>query len=423
MSSSFFIKPGSNASLMRVRWALWARLPFCRIATLLCCLAVFLAGQAFADSDHHHEEARHHGPASSAYEAPLPVELSTSPDLCAYAPCKSVFPEADRFSMRKGRPAYVEAYEDEDGKQELLGYVFLSTDIVDIPAYSGKPVVTLIGMDTGGKIVGLRILKHSEPILLVGIPEGELTKFIKQFLGKHAWDKVEIGKARSEGGYIGIDAISGATVTVISENQVVMRSALEVAKQVGIIKPKPRPQAVFNAGTGKKSWDALVEEGSVQRLTVTPDDVGIAGNGQPYLDAWFGYLNAPDIGRSVLGDRVYEHLMKDLKPNEHAIFIIANGSASFKGSGFVRGGIYDRVQVSQDMDTFTFRDTDYLNLYSIEAKGAPAYNESAIFIIRSPSFSAAYPWSLVFLGNRIDKQTGHKSFANFDREYWTPAYM
>lgn len=394
------------------------------VALLLLGAALLLSGQAIADDAAHDGKPGHHDTQSGgSYEAPLPVELTTSPDLCAYAPCKSVFPEADHFSERKGRPSYVEAYEDEGGTRKLLGYVFLSTDIVDIPAYSGKPVVTLIGMDIKGEIKGLRILKHSEPILLVGIPESELTKFIRQFIGKHASDKVEIGKARTEGGYIGIDAISGATVTVIAQNQVVMRSALEVAKQVGIIKSKPRPQARFNAGNEKKDWGALVKEGSIERLTVSPDDVGIEGSGQPYLDAYFGYLNAPEIGRSILGDRNYERLMSDLKPDEHAIFIVANGSASFKGSGFVRGGIYDRVQVSQDMDTFTFRDTDYLNLYNIEAEGAPAYNESAIFIIRSPSFSAAYPWSLVFLGNRTDKQTGHKTFANFDHEYWTPEHM
>ncbi|MFM2440510.1 MAG: hypothetical protein RLZZ349_237, partial [Pseudomonadota bacterium] len=133
-----------------------------------------------------HATATHSG----SYEAPLPVELSTDPDLCAYVPCSDVFPNADYFSTRKGRPAYVEAYrskkvEDkenghhtQDENRVLLGYVFLSTDIVDIPAYSGKPVVTLMGMDVSGKIVGVKVLKHSEPILLVGIPERELTKFI-----------------------------------------------------------------------------------------------------------------------------------------------------------------------------------------------------------------------------------------------------
>ncbi|MEO8418770.1 MAG: 4Fe-4S binding protein [Methylophilaceae bacterium] len=373
-----------------------------------------------ADIDKDHPEREHHAEEghTGSYEAPLPVQLSTDPDLCAYVPCRDVFPGADRFSPRKGRPAYVEAYHDEHGQQKLLGYVFLSTDIVDIPAYSGKPVVTLIGMDITGKIAGVKVLKHSEPILLVGIPEGELTKFIKQFVGKHAWDKVEIGKARAEGGYIGIDAISGATVTVISENQVVMRSAYEIAKQVGIIKAVPRPQARFTKVSENLSWDKLISEGSIQHLAVTPADVGLDDTGQPYIDLYFGYLNAPGVGRSILGERNYAGLMADLKPDEHAIFIVANGTASFKGSGFVRGGIYDRIQVSQDMDTFTFRDTDYRNLYNIQAAGAPEFRESGIFIIRSPSFSAAYPWSLVFLGNKVDKQTGAKTFANFDREYW-----
>lgn len=395
------------------------------VAWYFICTLSFVATfstAALADSDKEinrsepylHTEESHPG----SYEAPLPVQLATDPDLCAYVPCHDIFPNADHFSVRKGRPAYAEAYHDEHGQRELLGYVFLSTDIVDIPAYSGKPVVTLIGMDVAGKIVGVEVLKHSEPILLVGIPESELTKFIHQFVGKHAWDKVEIGKARAEGGYIGIDAISGATVTVISENQVVMRSAYEIAKQVGIIKAVPRPQAKFTSISEQRSWDELLEEGSVQHLKVSPADVGLDNTGQPYIDLYFGYLNAPVIGRSILGERNYEGLMAELKPNEHAIFIVANGTASFKGSGFVRGGIYDRVQVSQDMDSFTFRDTDYRNLYNIRATGAPEFNESAIFIIRSTSFSAAYPWSLVFLGNKVDKQTGAKTFANFDREYW-----
>jgi NosR/NirI family nitrous oxide reductase transcriptional regulator len=136
---------------------------------------------------------------------------------------------------------------------------------------------------------------------------------------------------------------------------------------------------------------------------------------------YFGYLNAPAVGKSVLGEYGYNSLMARLKPGEHAIFIISNGMESFKGSGFVRGGIYDRVQVAQDMDTFTFRDLDYLNLYGVEAKNAPAYREAGIFIIRSGSFSGAYPWNLVFLANKIDRQTGERTFTSFDKEYWLPA--
>src|SRR5574340_1464563 len=282
--------------------------------------------------------------AAASYEAPLPVQLSTDPDLCAYVPCKDVMPGADSFSHRMGKPAYVEAYQKRNGDHEeekdkgdnkdrngekgargegdhgekgprgqrdhgekgsrgkgdhgerngrkLIGYVFLSTDIVDIPAYSGKPVVTLIGMDTKGIITGVRVLRHSEPILLLGIPESELTRFIEQYVGRFVGSKIEVGAGRPGQGVIGLDAITGATVTVIAQNQVVLRSGLEVAKQVGIIEPTIRPQAKFTPVEGKLDWNALIEEGSVQRLKVATAAVGMARSAKPYIDIHFGYLNA-----------------------------------------------------------------------------------------------------------------------------------
>jgi NosR/NirI family nitrous oxide reductase transcriptional regulator len=219
---------------------------------------------------------------------------------------------------------------------------------------------------------------------------------------------------------IGVDAISGATVTVIAENQVILRSGYEVARQVGIIKPPRRSPPVYGDVEAPAQWSQLLEEGSVQRLAVSPADIGVADEGGPYIDMFFGYLNAPAVGGRILGDDNYRSLMAELKPDEHAIFIAATGKGSFKGSGFVRGGIYDRIQVSQEIDTFTFRDTDYRNLYGIAASGAPSYTESGIFIIRRQGFSAAYPWSLVYLANKVDAQTGTKTFATFSREYWLP---
>ena len=356
--------------------------------------------------------------AETAYEAPLPADINTTPDLCANLPCKEVAPGADSFSERKGKPTYVEAYRSEGGDKRLIGYVFLSTDIVDIPAYSGKPVITLIGMDTKGIITGTKILRHSEPILLLGIPENVLTKFVNQYLGKFVGDKIEIGKSREGEGIIGLDAITGATVTVIAQNQVVMRSGVAIARQVGILKVEPKPAIKFSAVNEKRSWEQLVKEGSVRQLTVKPEQLGFPRSPEPYIDMFYGYLNTPTVGRSILGDSGYNSLMSVLKPHENAIFIIANGTDTFKGSGFVRGGIYDRAQVGQDMDAYTFRDLDYLNLWGVKAEGAPSYKESAIFIIRDPGFSGAFPWNLVFLANKLDRETGHRDFVSFSDEYW-----
>jgi NosR/NirI family nitrous oxide reductase transcriptional regulator len=364
--------------------------------------------------------------AAGAYEAALPPDLSTAKNMCALAPCQDVFPGAKSFSERMGQPPYVQAYGDADanGKKKLLGYVMLSTDITDTPGYSGKPVITLIGMDTQGRYLGFKVLKHSEPILLLGIPESKLIQFNQQYVGKTVKDKIEVGQSRSDEDIIGVDAISGATVTVIAQNQVITYAGANVARQVGILAPVKRAPTRF-ALTGRRyDWAALVKQGSVQRLRVRPEQVGLPHSESPFIELWFGDLSHPDLARSVLGEQVAQALKERLKPTDHPIFIIRTaGVESFKGSGFVRGGIYDRVQVKQESDSFTFRDLDYLNLYGIAAAGAPAFNESGIFIIRSPAFSPAYPWKLVFLGNRVDRATGARSFTNFDAPYWLEASL
>ena len=359
---------------------------------------------------------------ANAYEAELPAGLASASDMCALLPCAEVFPGATHFSERKGQPPYVEAYDHAGADKKLLGYVMLSTDITDTPAYSGKPVVTLIGMDTQGHFVGVKVLKHSEPILLLGIPDSALLNFNAQYLGKSVADKIEVGQSRPDENVIGLDAISGATVTVIAQNQVMMASGSAVARQVGILAPTVREPARY-AETGKRlTWADMVQQGVVQRLRVQPEQVGLDKGPEPFIELWFGDLNHPDIGKSVLGENGWNNLRLQLKDGENAFFVIRTGGAeSFKGSGFVRGGIYDRVQLRQGADAFTFRDLDAMNLYGIAAQGAPSFTESAIFIVRSPAFSAAYPWKLIFLGNKTDRATGAKTFAVFDTEYWLPA--
>jgi NosR/NirI family nitrous oxide reductase transcriptional regulator len=403
---------------IRPRWQLHFFTTFC----------LFLLMQMIAPATH-----------ASIYDSELSEQVLHGPDLCAEAPCRDVMPSASTFSKRKGQPSYVEAYaevkggqaddrnpstnnhEGQDPHRRLVGYVFLSTDVVDIPAYSGKPVITLIGMDTSGVITGVRVLKHSEPILLAGIPESALLKFIGQYIGKAGDAKLEIGHSQSDNKAIGLDAISGATVTAIAENQVISRSAYEIGRQVGIFKSAPRPAAHFTKLKEPLNWVALIKEGSVRQLLVSASDVGAGDRDQPYMNLYFGYLNAPSVGTSLLGEHGYQRLMQDLKPDEHAIFVIANGQVSFKGSGFVRGGIYDRIQVRQDPVTFTFRDTDYQNLYHLQPDDTPGYRESGIFIVRSANFNPAWPWQLTFLANKHDAQTGSKTFAHFDQEYWLPA--
>ena len=148
-----------------------------------------------------------------------------------YPQARGIFPEAEAYGGFEGTPPSVPVFK--GGK--VIGYLFLTDDVLRIPAYSGKPINTLVGIDTEGRIAGLAIVHHDEPILAVGITPDRLNRYADQYAGKFVFDKVIIGAARP--GHINIDGISGATITVMVENATVMRSARAVAESRGIRNP------------------------------------------------------------------------------------------------------------------------------------------------------------------------------------------
>jgi polyferredoxin len=162
----------------------------------------------------------------------------------SYPQVKEFFPQADRFGALEGEPPAAAVYRGET----LVGYAFLTDSVLRIPGYSGKPINTLVGFDLSGRITGLRIVRHQEPILVVGIRDERLHRFTEQYRGISVFDRVTVGAERA--GYIGVDAISGATITVMVENATVMRSARKVALSRGL-EPgasagtaSPRPETV-----------------------------------------------------------------------------------------------------------------------------------------------------------------------------------
>ena len=140
------------------------------------------------------------------------------------------FPIADAVGEVEGKPLSALVYKN----KSIIGYVFYTDDVVKIPAYSGKPIRTLVGFDLEGKVVGLKIVHHEEPILVVGISEADLQTFIDQYTGKHVNDKIKIGGS-DRNGYKSIDAISGATITVMVLNATINQSMRKVAQARGIL--------------------------------------------------------------------------------------------------------------------------------------------------------------------------------------------
>jgi len=149
--------------------------------------------------------------------------------------------------------------------------------------------------------------------------------------------------------------------------------------------------------------------------TAAPDQVD-----DTFIELYTADLNPPTIGRALLGDIQYRVLMQDLKPGEQAIAVLGRGLYSYKGSGYVRGGIFDRVQLRQFGNVISFRDMDHQRLSDVFAKGMPEFNEMSVFIVRKQAgFDPGSPWSLELL---VRRQTGPVSgmFSSFELSYQLP---
>lgn len=223
-------------------------------------------------------------------------------------------------------------------------------------------------------------------------------------------------------------------------NEVIMRTAHRVGGELGLVEgvgvgKRPPKAEVIKDRFRQRSWTELTGDGSIRRMLLSRGQVDDAFVGSPaegveaaapdqrddaLIDLYAAYLDAPSIGRNLLGDRQYEWLMSELKEGEHAIAVLATGSYSFRGSGYVRGGIFDRLQIRQFGDTFNFRDLDYYRLSDVYLGDMPRLPEMAIFIIRQQySFDPGEPWSLELT---VKRQTGplDSEFAVFPLEYQLP---
>ena len=90
-----------------------------------------------------------------------------------------LLPGAEAFGERAGEPAAVPLLKD----GQKVGYGFLNSDFVNAAGYSGKPIHVMLGLDLEGRITGLVLVDHKEPIVLIGIPEKKIRDVIDGYIG------------------------------------------------------------------------------------------------------------------------------------------------------------------------------------------------------------------------------------------------
>lgn len=334
-------------------------------------------------------------------------------------------PGATRYGEPTGTPPLLPVF----AGTQLVGHVYLNTDFTGAVGYSGKPVRMLVGIDRAGTVTGLKLVEHREPIVLVGVPEQTVIDAVNKLVGTKI-PMIAAGTARAPQP----DIVSGATVTVLVMADSVVRSAVRLYREGRLggeqtgrdLTSRPRAARIIDRSRSDlRDWASLLQDGSVRRLTLTVGAVNDAfaksGNsaalanpepgepGDTFIDLYAAPASVPSIGRSLLGAAGYERLRERLKPGRQAIVVAATGPYSFKGSGYVRGGIFDRIEIEQNGVAARFRDRNHERLGDLAAAGAPRLREISLFTVPDDlELNLTEPWTLRLL---VQRATGPRAKA------------
>lgn len=325
-----------------------------------------------------------------------------------------LFAGADRYGEIVGDPPMAPVFRGRD----LVGHVYLNSDVTSAIGYSGKPIHILVGIDEAGVIRGLKMVDHQEPIVLIGIPEEKVVASLNTLIGQDL-GRVSAGAVRPPQ----VDIVSGATVTVLVMGDSVVRSAVRLirgnrlaAAQAQVMAPTETREVDLTTSE-LRDWETLIGDGSVRTLRLSVGEVSEAFReiGRPeaaerpetrdpqdqFIELYIAPVSVPTIGRSLLGEVQYERLVQRLKPGQQAIVVAGDGAYSFKGSGYVRGGIFDRIELLQDGQGIRFRDRNHTRLADLAADGAPRLREIALFVVPEDfDFDVTEPWELQLLVQR-----------------------
>ncbi len=321
---------------------------------------------------------------------------------------------------------------------ETVAWAFLTSDFVGTTGYSGKPIHVVAAIDGDAVLTGVQLVKHSEPIVLIGIPNSHMVELTEGYAG------LDLKREAATGGEgHDLDIISGATVTIMVIDDSLVRAGIKVARALGLgglssVQADGPKREIDMAQDATYDWTTLSGDGSVRRLTLDIGQINAAFEatgdqrainrpepGEPddtFIDMHMALVSVPSIGKSLLGEAEYQNLRNWLDEGEQAILVLGRGAYSFKGSGYVRGGIFDRIQLIQGDRSVRFFDRQQRRLGTVAAPDAPSFTELDIFKIPADSeFDPAEPFRLQLLAQRAVGAV-EKTFLTFDLGYKLPEH-
>jgi NosR/NirI family nitrite reductase transcriptional regulator len=291
-----------------------------------------------------------------------------------------------------------------EGPDGLVGYIGSTWELAQATGYSGQPIDVLVGVTPEAEIAGAELVRQSEPVLTLGISEGDISAYVNAFRGID----LKAEQVTAFGARSGLpDVIARATVSTGVIRDAILRTARTLALGRGLV--GQGAARIDRTSWDPADWQALVESGALAHLEVPmaearealadaivplPEDEGT------FFEMWAGILDPPTIGRNLLGQQDYSRLIARMEPTDAALLVASRGLHTHRGADWRRSGVFDRIEVHQEAETFTLTEEDFLRIDALEIEGAPQLREISAFRLGDSSFDPTAPFRVVVTATR-----------------------
>jgi NosR/NirI family nitrous oxide reductase transcriptional regulator len=374
--------------------------------------------------------------ANDAVMAPRYVESERVDGL----PLRGLFPKLTRVGDKQSKPPVYPIYQ----LDELIGYAWLSDEINDLPGFAGKPIKLLIGLKPNGEFQDVAVIDHHEPVFLHGLGNESLHQFLAQYKGRSVKDQIIVGSAqndslsKSDNSTVIFDGVTKATVSVIIINDVVLTTALQVARAKLDGFALPTQTRLIDRPLEVQTPEQLSKAGLIQTWTISqegaesalgrsldqfPELDGELHSEAPFTQVKIAYLNAKQVGANLLGEARFSEWLATLPDGDHLIWIASKGLYPHASDDYTPATVPARISLEQAGLSMEIRDINSPDLADALRETSNLDDEwvSHIFRIKgSAGFDPGTEWYLTLHANLARNHLVHDT-ASFKTTYQLPS--
>ena len=265
---------------------------------------------------------------------------------------KSIFPEATKFGKLDKNTLSIPIYKDD----KEIGFLFETFDVTRGLGYSRRPFNLAVGVDFDGVLRGVKLLKHVEPIAILGRTDQDFIKYLDQYkdidLKAGISLTLELTGSDIEGANVAmretagetdsltqIDGVSRTTTSSLLFMDAIMRGSRKIARQKNIILDNNDLGNYLDLEAYKpQTWNSLILDNSITFDKITVGDLqksfsakkfdiprSLRFNNEEELLANFYIANVSPagIGTNILGRRWFDQYISAGRNVEDQVYYLA----------------------------------------------------------------------------------------------------